>query len=208
MHSDPSPPAHSVGWTRAARLADGLPDEGIDRRRTRALIWVGVLVLASWAAGVALAMVLPAPRHGDADSTIRMILQLTLLVIGAVVGGVGFTWAFRTGHYITRWKSISSPLSPEERRSVRRQIAGRERLDEEHAALVVAIAAQGRRSTLGMVPIYSAMMLFAAATAVSTDVLVLRLMEVVASTGIAVSFVLLAVQYRRSGRFLAEQEHS
>lgn len=40
---------------------------------------------------------------------------------------------------------MSSPLSRAEQRSVRRQIAGKEPLDDEHAAIVAAVAVQYRR---------------------------------------------------------------
>jgi hypothetical protein len=199
-------PANSERWTAAARLADGLTDDGALRRRTRVLILVGTLVLVSWAAGVGLALILPATGHGDRTSDTsneRLLVQVALLALGLIVGGVGFAWAYRTGHYITRWRFVSSPLSRAEKRSVQRQIAGKEPLAAEHASVVAAVAAQSRRATLGIAPIYAAMMLFAVSTAVSTDVLYLRLLEVAVSACFIAVFVQLAVMYRRSGRFLA-----
>ncbi|MBF4590417.1 hypothetical protein [Curtobacterium sp. VKM Ac-1395] len=198
-------------WTAAARLAEGLTDDGTLRRRTRVLVWVGTLVLLSWAAGVGLALILPTAGHGDQTgdtSTVRLLVQVALLAVGFIVGGVGFAWAYRTGHYITRWRFVSSPLSRAEKRSVQRQIADKEPLDAEHADIVTAVAAQSRRATLGMAPIYAAMMLFAASTAVSTDVLYLRLLEVAVSACFIAVFVQLAVMYRRAGRFLAAHQPS
>ena len=204
-------PADSERWTAAARLAEGLTDDGTLRRRTRVLIWVGTLVLVSWAAGVGLALILPTAGHGDPTSdtsTVRLLVQVALLAIGFIVGGVGFAWAYRTGHYITRWRFVSSPLSRAEKRSVQRQIAGNEPLDAEHAGVVSAVAAQSRKATLGIAPIYAAMMLFAVSTAVSTDVLFLRLLEVIVSACFIAAFVQLAVMYRRAGRFLARHQPS
>lgn len=112
-------------------------------------------------------------------------------------------WAHRSGHSITRLRRVSSPLSRAEQRSVRRQIAGEEPLDDEHAAIVAAVAAQSRRSTLGVLPISGASMLFAASTAVSTDGLPVELIELVTSVAFVVGLVHLAFQYRRAGWFLS-----
>lgn len=115
-------------------------------------------------------------------------------------------WAHRSGHSITRLRRVSSPLSRAEQRSVRRQIAGEEPLDDEHAAIVAAVAAvaaQSRRSTLGVLPISGASMLFAASTALSTDGLPVELIELVTSVAFVVGLVHLAFQYRRAGWFLS-----
>lgn len=205
--TDPEP-AEAERWAAAARLADGQSDDGLLRRRTRVFVWVGALVLVSWAVGVVLALVLPSTigsTHAKGGDGAQLLVQLVLLLLGLGVGIVGFVWASRSGHYITRWRSVSSPLSRAEQRSVRRQIAGKEPLDDEHAAIVVAVAAQNRRATLGVLPIYGAAMLFAASTAVSTDSLPIKLLELVASLAFVVGLVQLAFQYRRAGRFLSER---
>jgi hypothetical protein len=205
--TDPEP-AEAERWAAAARLADGQSDDGLLRRRTRVFVWVGALVLVSWAVGVVLALVLPSTigsTHARGGDGAQLLVQLVLLLLGLGVGIVGFVWASRSGHYITRWRSVSSPLSRAEQRSVRRQIAGKEPLDDEHAAIVAAVAAQNRRATLGVLPIYGAAMLFAASTAVSTDSLPIKLLELVASLAFVVGLVQLAFQYRRAGRFLSER---
>lgn len=205
--TDPEP-AEAERWAAAARLADGQSDDGLLRRRTRVFVWVGALVLVSWAVGVVLALVLPSTigsTHAKGGDGAQLLVQLVLLLLGLGVGIVGFVWASRSGHYITRWRSVSSPLSRAEQRSVRRQIAGKEPLDDEHATIVAAVAAQNRRATLGVLPIYGAAMLFAASTAVSTDSLPIKLLELVASLAFVVGLVQLAFQYRRAGRFLSER---
>ena len=88
---------------------------------------------------------------------------------------------------------------------MRRQIAGKEPIDDEHADIVVAVAVQNRRAMLGILPIFGAVMLFAASTAVSTDSLPIKLIELVASFAVVLGLVQLAVQYRRAGRFLSER---
>jgi hypothetical protein len=199
-------PAGAERWAAAARLADGQSDDGLRRRRTRVFVWVGALVLVSWAIGVVLALVLaPATgsNHASGRDGVQLLVQLLLLLLGLVVGIVGFVWASRSGLYVTRWRSVSSPLSRSEQRSVRRQIASKEPIDDEHADIVVAVAVQNRRATLGILPIFGAVMLFAASTAVSTDSLPIKLIELVASFAVVLGLVQLAVQYRRAGRFLS-----
>lgn len=147
MTTTDNEPAGAERWAAAARLADGQRDDGLLRRRTRVFVWVGALVLVSWAVGVVLALVLPSTivsTNASGDDA-QLVVQLVLLLLGLVVGIVGFVWAYRSGHYITRWRSVSSPLSRAEQRSVRRQIAGKEPLDDEHAAIVAAAAVQYRR---------------------------------------------------------------
>lgn len=203
MTSPVTDPAGAERWAAAARLADGQSDDGLRRRRTRVFVWVGALVLASWAVGVVLAPG-TGSDHASGDGGVQLLVQLLLLLLGLVVGIVGFVWAFRSCHYVTRWRSVSSPLSRAEQRSVRRQIAGKEPIDDEHADIVVAVAVQNRRATLGILPIFGAVMLFAASTAVSTDSLPIKLIELVASFTVVLGLVQLAVQYRRAGRFLSE----
>ncbi|MCS0644739.1 hypothetical protein [Curtobacterium flaccumfaciens] len=208
MTSPPTDPAGAERWAAAARLADGQSDDGLRRRRTRVFVWLGALVLVSWAVGVVLALVL-APGTGSSHASggdgVQLLVQLLLLLLGLVVGIVGFVWAYRSGHYVTRWRSVSSPLSRAEQRSVRRQIAGQEPIDDEHADIVFAVAVQNRRATLGILPIFGAVMLFAASTAVSTDSLPIKLIELVASFTVVLGLVQLALQYRRAGRFLSER---
>lgn len=211
MTSPPTDPAGAERWAAATRLADGQSDDGLRRHRTRVFVWVVALVLVSWAVGVVLALVLaPATgsNHASGRDGVQLLVQLLLLLLGLVVGIVGFVWAFRSGHYVTRWRSVSSPLSHAEQRSVRRQIAGKEPIDDEHADIVAAVAAQNRRATLGILPIFGAVMLFAASTAVSTDSLPIKLIELVASFAVVLGLVQLAVQYRRAGRFLSERSVS
>jgi len=208
MTSPATDPAGAERWAAAARLADGQSDDGLRRRRTRVFVWAGALVLVSWAVGVVLALVLvPATgsNHASGRDGVQLLVQLLLLLLGLVVGIVGFVWAYRSGHYVTRWRSVSSPLSRAEQRSVRRQIAGKEPIDDEHADIVTAVAVQNRRATLGILPIVGALMLFAASTAVSTDSLPIKMLELVASLAFVVGLVQLAFQYRRAGRFLSER---
>lgn len=193
-------------WAAAARLADGRTDERLPRRRARAVAWIVVLVVVLALVGFGVGWFLPtsvADSDGSDPSTLRLVVQLGLLLLGILVGAFGFAWARRTGRWVTRWQAVRSPLSRREQRSVQRQIAGSEPLDEAHRDVVVAIAEQNQRATLGGVPIYAAVALFAASTAVSTDTWSIRLLESVVVVGLIAVFGWLAVLYRRTGRFLA-----
>ncbi|BDZ48638.1 hypothetical protein GCM10025867_08790 [Frondihabitans sucicola] len=94
------------------------------------------------------------------------------------------------------------PLNRKEKKSVRRQISGKEQPDQTHLGIVVAIARQNRRATLGIAPIYAALVLFAIATAVGSNDLLIKLLELAVSLMFVVVAIQLVVLYRRGGRFI------
>lgn len=208
-------PAAAARWAAAADLAAGVVDDRLRRRRTRALVLIAALVVLGWVLGVVLAILLPHTGSGSAGSSAsgsrsgaqpgdgRFVVQVVFLVLGLAVGITGFVWARRTGHYVTRWRFVVSPLSPGEKRAVRRQIAGRAPVDESHLDTIVAAAAQSRRAVFGVAPLYAAVLLFAVATAVGTDDVTIRALELAASVLVVVGAVQLAVGHRRAGRFVA-----
>jgi hypothetical protein len=199
-------------WAAAAKLADGVMDEGLRKRRRRTFTWVVALIVGSWVIGFVLAfLVLPhgnAARTGSEPSDQQVIGQFIFLGLGLLVGITGFVWARRTGHYITRWRAVASPLNRKEKKSVRRQIAGRTEIDRRRLPTILAIAKQNRMATLGVAPIWSALVLFAIATAIASNDLVIKLLELVA----ALLFVVVAVQltfvYRKAGRFIESNSKS
>ena len=134
-------------------------------------------------------------------------MEFVFLGLGLAVGIVGFIWARRTGHYITRWRSVASPLNRQEKKSVRRQISGKDQIDPEHVRVVVAIAHQNRRATLGVAPIYGAMVLIAVGEAAGSDEVYIKLLELAASLLFVLGAVTLVVQYRRAGRFIDRHTH-
>lgn len=197
-------------WAAASKLADGVLDDGFQKRRNRILIRLAVLVAAAWLAGIVIALLfLPKTGSGHSAGGGTSIQQLTgqivFLVLGFGVGIVGFIWARRTGHYVTRWSAVASPLNLAEKKSVRRQISGKESIDTEHLPVIVAIATQNRRATIGIAPIYAAIVLFATATAIGTNVVSLKITELAASLLIVVAATQLFVLYRTTGRFVASQ---
>lgn len=203
MNSDDTAAANSR-WAAAEDLVAGVSDDGLPRRRFRAWIFVVVLLILAVTAGVIFALLIT-PRVADSSapgaSEQQLIGQLVFTALGAVVGVGGFIWARRKGYYITRWRHAASPLTREEKRTARRQIAGKEQSDE-HLPTVVGIAKQDRRAALGVAPIYGAMALFAVATAISTDLLVIKLAEIAVVALFVVVGLQLIVVYHRAGRFV------
>lgn len=193
-------------WAAAEDLARGETDEGLPRRRNRVIAQVAVLITASWLVGVVLTLVfLPGGGNAPADEgprTARLITQLVFLVLGLMIGIGGFIWAKRSGHYVTRWRAVASPLDRAERKSVRRQITGKDAPNRDRLLVLVAAANQSRRAVLGVAPIYAALLLFAVSTAIGANVLFLTILEL----GVSVLFVVVAIQlvilYRRMGIFI------
>ena len=193
-------------WAAAAQLAEGVTDDGYQKRRTRIILQVSALIVGSWIVGVVIALGL-IPKTGSHHSGSggptdqQLIAQIVFVALGCVVGIGGFIWAKRTGHYITRWRAVASPLTRREKKSVRRQISGKEPVERDHLPVIVAIANQNRRATLGIAPLYFGMTLFAIATAVASNFFFIKLLELVASLLFVIAAVQLTVLYRRAGRF-------
>lgn len=196
-------------WAAAAQLAEGITDDGFHKRRSRILLQIGALIAASWITGFVVALLfLPKSSDGTGsgsdESSGQLIVQVVFLSLGVIVGVGGFIWAKRTGHYITRWRSVGSPLNRQEKKSVRKQISGKVEPDEEHLPVVVAVASQSRRATLGVAPLYAAVVLLAVASAVGSNELFIKLIELAVSILFVVVAVQLVVLYRKAGRFIAQ----
>lgn len=188
-------------------LAAGI-DDPIRRRarRSRTFLFLTAVIALSWLFGIIAALALPhASGHRDLPDS-RALAALAIEGIGflAVVGG--FIWARRTGRYIVRWRSISSPLTRRQRRLAQRAIAGKVSLEADRTPYLLALASQNRRTTEGMTPLYGGILLLE-----SASVLLNQRPFLLALAGIVVIlFIVAAVQlmlvYRRSGRFLAQHE--
>jgi len=193
-------------WAAAEDLARGETDEGLPKRRNRLIGQIAVLLTASWLTGIVLALVfLPDGGSTRADAGPRsgqLIAQFAILVLGLLVGIVGFVWAKRSGHYVTRWRAVASPLSRQERKSVRRQITGKDAPNHDRLFVLVAAAKQSRRAVLGVAPLYAALLLITVSTAIGANALFLTILEL----GVSVLFVVAAMQmviyYRRMGTFI------
>lgn len=108
-------------WAAAAKLADGVTDDGLHKRRARVLLQVVALIVGSWIVGVVIALIFIPHGSGRDTSgssdvqTQQLIAQFVFLGLGLLVGIPGFIWAKRTGHYITRWRAVASPLNRREK---------------------------------------------------------------------------------------------
>lgn len=197
----------AVRWAAASQIADGVTDDGFHKRRARILLQIVAIVIGSWIVGFVIALLL-IPKAGSSHATDaaptdpQLIADFVFLGLGLAVGIGGFIWARRTGHYITRWRAVSSPLNRREKKSVRRQISGKTEVDREHLKVVVAIANQNRRATLGIAPVYLAVVLIAIGQAIGSDQLSVKFLELAASLLFVVTAIQLTVLYRRAGRFV------
>lgn len=193
-------------WHAADRLAEGVADDGLSRRRSRVLAWVVGLVVVSWLVGFALAFLLPRPAHHSASAglEVREIAGLVLMGVGFLVALAGFIWGVRTGHYVTRWRAVTSPLKRDERKAVMKQVRGRRPLDPAHAATIIAAARQLRRASLGIAPLYAGLVLMAIGVAITTTVPVTLILCGIAMVLFIVAGIQLLVYYRQMGVFLEE----
>lgn len=196
----------AIRWAAAEALARGDADAGLPKHRNRVIAHIAALIAASWLAGVVLALVFllegANTRADEGPRTAQLITQIVFLALGFLIGISGFIWARRSGHYVTRWRAVASPLNKHERRSMRRQITGKDAPNHEHLLILIAAAQQSRRAVLGVAPIYAALLLFAVSTAIGANVLFLTILEL----GVSVLFVVAAIQmvilYRRMGTFI------
>ena len=208
-----NPPLDSAArWAAAEDLARGETDEGLPKRRNLVIAQVAVLITASWLAGVIFALVfLPdggSTRADEGPRAAQLIAQLVFLALGLLVGIVGLVWAKRSGHYVTRWRAVASPLNRQERKSVRRQITGKETPNQDRLFVLVAAAKQSRRAVLGAAPIYAALLLFAVSTAIGANVLFLTILELGVSVLFVVAAIQMAILYRRMGTFIDRFQRS
>ncbi|MEY9952329.1 hypothetical protein [Leifsonia sp. EB34] len=193
-----------VRWRAADRLAEGATDDRMGRRRSRLLTWVVGLLVVSWLIGFALAILLPRPSYRGSGGGIGGIAELVLVVLGILVGLAGFIWGRRTGHYVPRWRAVMSPLNRAERKAVMKQIRGKQTLDTEHAATIIAAGQQARRATLGLVPIYTGAVLMTIGIALNTTSTLALILFIVAIACYLGAAIALLINYRQIGAFLRQ----
>jgi hypothetical protein len=195
-------------WEAAALVAAGSTDAGFRRRRRLALIWILAVAMGSPLVGVAIGRWIATSAGIDRIALdgqsfeVRLVLQLVLLGLGVTVGLGGFLWGVGTKRYVTRWRAISGPLSMAQKKSVRRQLLGKEPVDSDHLDVILAIARQGQRAIQAVVPLLGAVALFAVSSVVSTTVLLYQLVlagSLLLWVGVGVQ---LALAYRKTARFI------
>jgi hypothetical protein len=196
-------------WAAAAQIASGVVDDGVHRRRRVALTWISAVVLGSMLVGFAFGFWMLSNDGGvsttDDSRGQRMLLTFIFLGLGLVVGVGGLIWAFKTKRYITRWSAVISPLNLIEKKSVRRQLAGKFPADEARLPVLVAIARQNQRVTEGIVPILTAVVLINVAQSFTAPDY-FKYLSLVIGVLFVVTGVQLTVGYRRGAAFI--QRHS
>jgi F0F1-type ATP synthase membrane subunit c/vacuolar-type H+-ATPase subunit K len=192
-------------WAAAAQLANGVVDDGVHRRRRVALTWITAVVLGSMLVGFALGFWMLSNDGGvsttEESRGQRLLLTFIFLGLGSTVGIGGFIWAFRTKRYITRWSAVISPLNRSEKKSVRRQLAGKIPADEARLPVLVAIARQNQRVTEGIVPMLTAVVLINLAQSI-TGPDYFKYFSLVIGVLFVVTGVQLTVGYRRGAGFI------
>lgn len=196
-------------WAQALAMARGVVDERLVRCTRRKAVRVAV-ALTAVCGGVGVAGGLLALQFADDISTFTdseitaiQIVGGILVLLGFVVVGVGTVWAHRTGRYVSRWRSVISPLNRGEQKLAYKQVAGKAAVDESRLPVLVALARQNRKVALGSLPLHVGSLLMAVGLALVVDILVFRVLEAAATLLFVVSIAVLLVAYRRSGRFLA-----
>jgi len=131
-------------WEDARRRAAGIEDRGLGpaiRRYYTRYLPAGALVIG---AGVAVAVVL-ASLAGPVDRELIMALGVLCAVLAASVGGILYNRKWIATAVSPGRVDVMLSLTDEERKSVRRQIRGKESVDLTRLDVTRAVAVQLRR---------------------------------------------------------------
>ena len=199
-------------WERAAQLAEGVEDDQLRKRRRRVWWLIIGLMGAGFVGGTVLGLVLPSDVAEAGGSTDEQELW-TRIVAGGIIWGIGFVgfiagfvWAKATGHYITRWRAVWSPLNRRERKLFLKQIRLKRPVDEEHLPVLVAGANQARRATIGVAPLYAGIVLMIAGLSFFAGSVLTTWLCVGLLVLYGVVAVIMVIQYRQAGRFLTKYQ--
>lgn len=196
------------GWTAAARLAREDSGASESKSSLRLLVPLAVVFGGCGALGVGtfiyvmLNRDLYDPGAGPDAETRPSFVTLALLILGIAGFVVVLIWGLRTGHLIPRWTHAVSALSAPTRKSVRRQIAGKEPVDPDHLETIVAIARQSRKTALGEVLLFSPVMLFSAQSVLLRGSTVSIVSLALVLVGLAIAGVRALAVYRSAGGFI------
>lgn len=193
-------------WEDARRRAAGIEDRGLGpaiRRYYTRYLPAGALVIG---AGVAVAGPL-ASLAGPVDWELVVVLGVLCAVLAASVGGILYNRKWIATAVSPGRVDVMLSLTDEERKSVRRQIRGKESVDLTRLDVTRAVAVQLRRSLatqLMMFPVQALILLPQ----------VIRFAGLVSGVS-AVAFLLFLVagglfyrDFRRAGEFLARTQGS
>ena len=197
--------AEALRWAAAeARAAHAPYRPGRDRA---AVATVLLLVASAAVLGGAFALLLPrAEIDGTRPAVVaeeaRRLAGLGLGIAGLLVFFVGVPWAISTGRIGSRLSSVIGPLTVPERRWAKRVVAGKELLDATKLPVLLALAAQDRRTSLGLVPLMVSIALLVTSSALVVGDPMLIVLQLVVVVVLVAALVQLALVYRRAGRFL------
>jgi len=129
-------------------------------------------------------------------------VQFNLTAVGILLLLGGFLWSLLTGRYVTRWNAITSPLSRPERKTVRKQLAGKVPVDPDRLPLLLAIARQNQRITQGLVPLFAGLILLFVGITIGSTLPYAPYLSSVVGALLLVAFVQVAVVYASTARFI------
>jgi MFS family permease len=194
-------------WAAAAALARNAAVPQKRSRRWWTWAWIGASVIAVGAIAFSLASWIALVGGGEGVGSVpsRPAVQTTLIALALLVLTYGVFWASVTERYVERTSTIMSPLSRAERRSVRRQLAGKAPTDESKIAIILAIARQNQRITEGSVPQFVSLFFYYAwieVGAVDSTAAYMPYLRVAVATTLIGSTLYLVIVYARTARFI------
>ena len=141
-------------WEAAATRARNVAVPKKHSRRWWTRAWIVLAVVSAGVLGFSLtSWIVPTGENGRLEFVpSRLAMQSTLTAVVVLVVLYGVFWGSVTERLVERSSTIMSALSRTEKRSVRRQLAGREPVDETRLPIVLAIGRQSQRLTEGSLP--------------------------------------------------------
>ncbi|WP_320536618.1 hypothetical protein [Pseudarthrobacter sp. IC2-21] len=192
-------------WTEAIRRAQGIQDNGLgEAMKTYYTRYFPVALVLSAAAGTVIgALIFPdAPEGRPTFLAFGIVLgAIVVLISGLIYNAKKVAPAAQVGRI-----DVLVSLEPDERKRVRRQIAGKAPLDQEHLPVIRAAAVQLRKNLATLLLIQPMIPLVFVPQALNFATRGDSLFGWVMTIGAAVLVIglgFLARDFRRAGRFLA-----
>lgn len=133
---------------RAAMLRLRRTEPSVAERRARQ--WLSAVLAALWIVSITAHLLALLGTHAQA------VLQLVGSSTALALILLGTIWLFISGQFSlsNRYESPSTPLVKSDRRRIRRQLAGKAPLDFQHTDVVLELAHQQRRQSIGALAIF------------------------------------------------------
>jgi hypothetical protein len=205
-------PGSDERWAQAFDMARGIVDEQrVRRTRRKVLLWLTMLLGVCAAIGVAgglylLQLDVGRSGEGDTEFSAAELVGFSLVIFGILLGVVGFVWAKKTGRYITRWRSVISPLNIEEQKLAQKQVAGKAEVDSDKLPVLTALARQNQRVSIGMLPFSIGPAVSGIGLALLLDNVLFWILELAIAASTVLVVVMSLVAHRRASRFLARYD--